>query len=76
MLVLFIGVFVYFSLSQSRFFTSSDLDALMTSAAVLWMVSIGLTFVMLTGGFDLSLGSLLALAGICLGKLMAGGGVP
>jgi ribose/xylose/arabinose/galactoside ABC-type transport system permease subunit len=75
-LVLLIAIFIYFSLSQSRFFTSSDLDALLTSASVLWMVSIGLTFVMLTGGFDLSLGSLLALSGICLGKLMAGGGVP
>jgi ribose/xylose/arabinose/galactoside ABC-type transport system permease subunit len=74
-LVLWVAIFIYFSLSQSRFFTSADLDALMTSAAVLWMVSIGLTFVMLTGGFDLSLGSLLALSGICLGKLMAGGGV-
>jgi ribose/xylose/arabinose/galactoside ABC-type transport system permease subunit len=75
-LVLWVAIFIYFSLSQSRFFTSSDLDALMTSAAVLWMVSIGLTFVMLTGGFDLSLGSLLALSGICLGKLMVGSGVP
>ncbi len=75
-LVLFIAIFIYFSLAQSRFFTSADLDALMTSAAVLWMVAMGLTFVMLTGGFDLSLGSLLALSGIALGKLMAGGGVP
>src|SRR5689334_1287690 len=75
-LVLFVAIFIYFSLSQSRFFTSANLDALMTSAAVLWMVSIGLTFVMLTGGFDLSLGSLLALAGIALGKLMVGSGVP
>ena len=75
-LVLLVAIFIYFSLSQSRFFTSGDLDALLTSAAVLWMVAIGLTFVMLTGGFDLSLGSLLALSGIALGKLMAGGGVP
>jgi ribose/xylose/arabinose/galactoside ABC-type transport system permease subunit len=75
-LVLWVAIFIYFSLTQSRFFTSANLDALMTSAAVLWMVSIGLTFVMLTGGFDLSLGSLLALTGIALGKLMAGSGVP
>jgi ribose/xylose/arabinose/galactoside ABC-type transport system permease subunit len=75
-LVLFVAIFIYFSLTQSRFFTSANLDALMTSAAVLWMVAIGLTFVMLTGGFDLSLGSLLALCGIALGKLMVGSGVP
>ncbi len=75
-LALLIAVFVYFSLSQSRFFTSADIDALLTSASVLWMVSIGLTFVMLTGGFDLSLGSLLALCGIALGKLMVSSGLP
>jgi ribose transport system permease protein len=74
-LVLLIALFVYFSLSTSRFFTSAGIDALLTSASVLWMVSIGLTFVMLTGGFDLSLGSLLALSGIALGKLMVGSGV-
>jgi ribose/xylose/arabinose/galactoside ABC-type transport system permease subunit len=75
-LLLLVAVFVYFSLTQSRFFTSADIDALLTSASILWMVAIGLTFVMLTGGFDLSLGSLLALSGIALGHLMVGSAVP
>lgn len=75
-LVLLVGVFVFFSLSQGRFFTSGNIDALLTSASILWMVSIGLTFVMLTGGFDLSLGSLLALSGIALGKFVTGAGLP
>lgn len=76
MLLLLVFVFVYFSVTESRFATSADIDALLTSASILWMVAIGLTFVMLTGGFDLSLGSLLALAGICLGHLMVGSAVP
>ena len=75
-LALLVILFIYFSLSQDRFFTSGNIDALLTSASVLWMVAIGLTFVMLTGGFDLSLGSLLALSGIALGKLAVGGGMP
>src|SRR4051812_39799577 len=66
-LVLLVVVFTFFAVTQDRFFTSANIDALLTSASVLWMVSIGLTFVMLTGGFDLSLGSLLALSGIALG---------
>lgn len=74
--VLLVAIFVYFSLTQPDFFTSADLSALVTSAGVLWMVAIGLTFVMLTGGFDLSLGSMLALSGIALGKLMVGSGIP
>ena len=40
------------------------------------MVAIGLTFVMLTGGFDLSLGSLLALSGIASGTFVDAWGVP
>jgi ribose transport system permease protein len=69
-LLLLIAVFVYFTLSQDRFFTSANIDALLTSASILWMVSIGLTFVMLTGAFDLSLGSMLALSGIALGAFI------
>jgi ribose transport system permease protein len=69
-LVLLVGVIVFFAITQDRFFTSANIDALLTSASILWMVSIGLTFVMLTGGFDLSLGSLLALSGIALGSFV------
>ncbi len=75
-LVLFVLLFVYFSVSQDRFFTSANIDALITGSSILWMVSIGLTFVMLTGGFDLSLGSLLALSGIAMGTFMNSWGVP
>jgi ribose transport system permease protein len=66
-LMLLVALFVFFSLTQDRFFTSGNIDALLTSASILWVVSIGLTFVMIAGGFDLSLGSMLALTGIALG---------
>jgi ribose transport system permease protein len=75
-LVLFILLFAYFSISQSKFLTSGNIDALLTGSSILWMVSIGLTFVMLTGGFDLSLGSVLALSGIAMGTFMNSWGVP
>lgn len=75
-LVLLIALFVYFSLSQERFFTSANIDTLLSSAAILWVVSIGLTFVLVTGGFDLSLGSMLALAGIAYAALFNDLGVP
>lgn len=74
--VLLVIVFVLFALTQQRFFTSANIDALLTSASILWMVSIGLTFVMLTGGFDLSLGSLLALSGIALGTFVTSWNLP
>ena len=63
-LVLFLAVFVFFSLTQSAVLhlgrTRRADDQRPRSCG--WS-SIGLTFVMLTGGFDLSLGSLLAFAG-------------
>jgi ribose transport system permease protein len=67
-LLLLVALFVLFSVTQERFFTSGNIDALLTSAAILWVVSIGLTFVMIAGGFDLSLGSMLALTGVALGS--------
>jgi ribose transport system permease protein len=75
-LVLLIAVFIFLSLTQSRFLTSGNINALLTGASILWMVAIGLTFVMLTGGFDLSLGALLALSGIAMGTFMTQWGIP
>jgi len=75
-LILLAALFAYFSVTQERFLTSGNIDALITGSSILWMVAIGLTFVMLTGGFDLSLGSLLAMSGIAMGTFMNSWGVP
>jgi ribose transport system permease protein len=75
-LVLFVLLFAYFGITQSKFLTSGNIDALLTGSSILWMVSIGLTFVMLTGGFDLSLGSVMAMSGIAMATFMNKWGVP
>jgi ribose transport system permease protein len=75
-LVLLIGLFVYFSFTQDRFFTTPNLENLLTSVSILCVVSIGMTFVVLTAGIDLSVGSLLALSGIILSKLFNDLGLP
>src|SRR5437763_17060390 len=75
-LVLLVGLFIYFSFSQAHFFTHANVENLLTSVSILWVVSMGMTFVVLTAGIDLSVGSLLALAGIVLGKLFNNAGVP
>ena len=75
-LVLFAALFVVFTLTQERFATSANIKALLTSAAILWVVAIGLTFVMLAGGFDLSVGSMLALTSIGLGAFVNDWGLP
>jgi ribose/xylose/arabinose/galactoside ABC-type transport system permease subunit len=68
-LLLLVAIFVYFSVSQSDFLSQANIENLLTSSSILFVVSIGMTFVVLTGGIDLSVGSLLALSGIVLSTL-------
>lgn len=75
-LVLLIAIFVGFATTQENFFTSSNIENLLTSVSILWVVSIAMTFVVLTGGIDLSVGSLLALSGIILSNLLNDAGLP
>ena len=66
-LVLMIVMIGIFSSSQEAFLTLANFKVIVTSSSILWMVSMGLTFVMLAGGFDLSVGSMMALTGIGMG---------
>ena len=75
-LVLLTALFIWFSATQSAFFTQANIENLLTSSSILWVVSMGMTFVVLTGGIDLSVGSLLALSGIVLSNLLNGLGLP
>jgi ribose transport system permease protein len=59
--------------TQSQFATWGNFLNILETNAALLVVSVGMTFVMLAGGFDLSLGGLLALSGVLLAKLIYGG---
>ena len=75
-LLLLIAIFVFFSLTQPDFLSQANIENLLTSSSILFVVSIGMTFVVLTGGIDLSVGSLLALSGIILSELFNAAGLP
>jgi ribose transport system permease protein len=62
-LLVLLCLVIVFSIREPRFLTVANIRVLLTGIAILWMISLGLTVVMLTGGFDLSLGSMLALSG-------------
>jgi ribose/xylose/arabinose/galactoside ABC-type transport system permease subunit len=66
-LVLLIVMIIFFTITQERFFTLSNFTVILTSSSILWVAAMGLTFVMIAGGFDLSVGSMMALSGIALG---------
>src|SRR5438309_2099053 len=59
-------------LSDGRFFTGQNLGIVLQQAAVNTVLAAGMTFVILTGGIDLSVGSILAataMAGLTISKL-------
>lgn len=72
-LVLVVGLFIFFSATQDRFLTGANVENLLTGVSILWVVSLGMTFVVLTAGIDLSVGSMLALTGLVLAKLLNAG---
>lgn len=69
LIVLFVGAELYFG----NFITPRNLSALLLDNAYLIMLAVGLTFVILTGGIDLSVGSVMAFTGILGAKMLADG---
>jgi ribose transport system permease protein len=60
-----------------HFLTVSNLRNVLEQTAINAIVAVGMTFVIISGGIDLSVGSVLALSGIALGSaLQAGAAVP
>ncbi len=55
---------VSLSFAHPRFLTTSNMSSVLLQAAVYVIMAIGMSFVLMTGGIDLSQGSLLALVGV------------
>lgn len=62
---------VVFSVSSENFFQSSTLVTIANQVPDLTFLAVGMTWVLIVGGIDLSVGSLLALSSAVLGVLMA-----
>ena len=66
-LALAIVIAIALSLLSPHFLKTNNLLNLLDQSVVTGIVSIGMTFVILTGGIDLSVGSLVGLTGVILG---------
>ncbi|MBY0502369.1 MAG: ABC transporter permease [Bryobacteraceae bacterium] len=71
LIALFIGLII----ATPNFFTSTNLSSVVRQTAVINIMALGMTMVIITGGIDLSVGSILALAG-CLGTMTMTSGFP
>lgn len=74
--VLFVVLFVGFGLFSERFLQWQNLRDILTQASYIGIVAVGMTFVLLTGGIDLSVGANMYLSAVVAGVLIRDGGVP
>jgi ribose transport system permease protein len=69
------GMIVVFSLMEpSSFATVNNARNVATNAAILLVIAVGMTFVIITAGIDLSVGSVLVFSGVVSAKAMNGMG--
>jgi len=76
MLAVLGGLCLLFGTLSDRFLTTRTLTTIANQIPDLTLVAVGMTFVLIVGGIDLSVGSLLAMGSAVLGVLMAGYGWP
>jgi ribose/xylose/arabinose/galactoside ABC-type transport system permease subunit len=72
-LLFLILLMLVFALIEPRFMSSVNLFNVMRQVSITGLLAIGMTFVILTAGIDLSIGSLLAFAGLVAAAVAKGG---
>jgi ribose transport system permease protein len=73
---LLVAICLYTALSSNRFHRVGNIENLVHRTALFGILSIGAAFVIITGGIDLSIGSLVCLVGVLLPYLLVQHGWP
>lgn len=68
--ILFVLVFLFFGVQSTRFFELENISNIVKQAAFTGIVAVGMSFVLLTAGIDLSVGSNMYLSALFAGMLM------
>ncbi|MBB3317587.1 inositol transport system permease protein [Rhizobium sp. BK181] len=72
-LIFLLLLVLFFGLANERFLSTRNLFNIFTEVSVYGLMAIGMTYVVLTGGIDLSVGAILALAGMVAAIVITGG---
>jgi len=72
-LFVLVGLVALFGVASPHFFSTDNLLNVMQQSAINAILGIGLTFVIISGGIDLSVGSILALCGLVVADLLVAG---
>lgn len=65
-----------FTIMTNKFLSVSNFLNILQQAAINLCVAVGMTFVIITGGIDLSVGSVMALSGMIMAQMMDAGVLP
>lgn len=74
--IVLIVLVVFFSFTTDAFFTPQNLINVVRQISYTGIAAVGATMVLLIGGLDLSIGSVLALTGVIASKVIIEGGYP
>ena len=58
---------IFFSIASSNFFSWSNISSILLATAVIGILALGTTFVIITGGIDLSIGTGMTLCAVMTG---------
>ena len=73
-LVIFALVLIFLSISAENFLTPQNLVNVVRQSSIIGIIALGMTFVMITAGIDLSVGSVVGLAGLTFSLLAPASG--
>ena len=62
--ILFVVVFVVFGMLARNFLTLGNLQVILSNSSYIGIITVGMTFVLLVGGIDLSVGSIMYLSAV------------
>lgn len=72
--LVFVALFIVFSIANNRFYSTSNLITIARQVSMYGIASVGMTFVLLIGGIDLSVGSVITFVNIVCAYLMVNSG--
>lgn len=74
--LVFIVLFLFFTIMSDKFLTVSNMLNILLQIATMMIISMGMTWVIITGGIDLSTGASLAFGGVVTAMLIKYAGLP
>jgi ribose transport system permease protein len=73
-IILFVVLFIIFGLLSPRFLQLQTMLLILNQASYIGILAVGMTFVLLTAGIDLSVGSIMYLSAVVAGLILQEGG--